>query len=372
VRIAFFTDTFCPQINGVTNTLNKLIEYLSDNNYDYLFFAPDYETDETNSKIIRFKGIRPHLYPDCRLALPQYSAVKQALQSFRPDIIHIVTELGIGYIGLKAARELKIPIIMSYHTNFDRYLKYYDLECFNKLLLTYMRWFHGFALKNLCPSYDTINDLKKQGYQNLDIWSRGIDCKMFSPCKRSESLRQQLNIGQRLAFLYVGRISAEKGLNTLLESIKRANKKYKNKICFVFTGDGPYIAELKSSGYDNLIFTGFKRGEELAKIYASCDAFVFPSGTETFGNVVLEAMASGLPVVCVDSGGITDFTNEQNAVICKYNDAKSISSGIKRLAESKNLRKKLSEQSLKTAAERSWSSVFDSLINNYKAAAQPY
>ncbi len=367
MRIAIFTDTFTPQINGVTNTLNRLRAYLNTHGHQTLFFAPDYGTHEADDpEVVRYRGIHPVFYPECCLAFPNPVEIRARLEAFAPDVIHVVTEFGIGYAGLKAARELDIPLVMSYHTNIDKYLTFYHLPHLVRPLNAYMKWFHSFARLNLCPSEDTKRRLREQGMENLDVWSRGIDASHFSPDKRSESLRQSLGAKDRLIFLYTGRISAEKGLDTLMESIRIINKRHGDSAMFVLTGDGPYTRTLQEMNIPNVAFTGFLSGEALARMYASSDAFVFPSGTETFGNVVLEAMASGLPVVCVDEGGITDFTSHMhNAAVCRCGNAQSLADGMERMIQDGFMRQRLAAASLATARARSWESIFAKLVRQY-------
>lgn len=375
MRIAFFTDSFDPQINGVTNTLKMLSRYLTRIGIPHLFFAPDYETGEADDgsfPIVRFKGITPRIYPECRLAFPSHTRILEELAAFKPDIVHIVTELGIGWAGLKAARALHLPIVMSYHTSFDKYLKYYHLQYLSRPLWAYMRWFHSFALVNLAPSRSTLLELTRNGMGDLALWPRGIDTVRFHPRHRSAEAREALGGDDKLIFLYVGRISVEKGLETLADSIALVNREYGGEVMWVFTGEGPYLPELTARNIPNAVFTGSRRGDELAAIYASADVFIFPSGTETFGNVVLEAMASGLPVVCTDSGGVTDFTaHDENAVVCPYGSASALAEAAVALLVDTGLRSRLRKQALETANGRTWDSVFESLMSHYEWAAQP-
>ncbi len=369
MRVAYFTDTFLPEINGVTNTLYQLSNYLCENNIENIFFAPNYESEcipQIKSRVEKFRGIKPSMYPECVLSFPSYRLHKSKIESFAPDIIHITTPLGIGHFGLRYAREYQIPVVMSYHTNFDRYLKFYDLEFLEHMLWGYLKWFYEKADIVLCPSNDTMLDLADRGFNKLGIWSRGIDADKFSPKHKNPKLRATLGNEGELLFLYVGRIAAEKNLDTLLESIELVNMTHSGKAKFIFTGDGPYMETLKSKNIPNIIMTGQKKGRELSEIYASCDAFVFPSGTETFGNVLLEAMASGLPSLCVNSGGVLDFAKDNvNSLICRCRDKTSIAEGIIKLIENEALRKKLAGGGLLTANAKSWNLVFGGLIQNY-------
>ncbi len=374
LRIAFFTDTFYPQINGVSNTLMVLSQYLTRTGIEHKFFAPDYESGEPEASgvpVVRFKGFSPHIYPDARLSFPPYSKILEQLSDFRPDVVHIVTELGIGWSGLRAARALNIPIIMSYHTSFDKYLQFYHMQYLSKALRAYMRWFHSFALVNLAPSRSTMQDLTRHGIPNLALWPRGIDLERFHPGHFSPKLRAEMGVTEEVVFLYVGRIAAEKGLRTLSDSIAQVNQRYGNRVKWIFTGEGPYLPELIARKIPNAIFTGTRRGDELAAIYASADVFVFPSGTETFGNVLLEAMASGLPVICTDSGGVTDFTeNHQNALVYKCGSVPELTRAIIKMLHPQN-RKVLGAKALETAKSRSWDAVLERLMLHYHYAAHP-
>lgn len=371
MRIAFFTDTFYPQINGVSNTLSYLSRYLRAKNIEHVFFAPDYgfDSDEcADLPVMRFKGFRPLIYPECRIAYVPLEKMTGLLSDFAPDVVHIVTEVGMGLAGLRAATALDLPIVMSYHTNFDQYLRFYHLTHFSEALWFYMKWFHSFALVNLCPSRDTLESMKQRGFQNLDIWSRGIDLERFSPSHFSPGLREKLGAGDRTVFLYVGRVSVEKGLDVLMQSIRSVNETHGDRVQFWITGNGPFLKEIESLNLPNVVFTGEKRGAELAQIYASADAFVFPSGTETFGNVLLEAMASGLPPICTDSGGVTDYTvHRENALVCRYGDPDSLSQAILSLLDPR-LRERIRLQALQTAKAKSWNAIFDSLMRHYAAA----
>ena len=371
MRIAFFTDTFYPQINGVSNTLSYLSRYLQGKNIEHVFFAPDYgfESDEcAGLPVTRFKGFRPMIYPECRIAYVPLEKMTGLLSDFAPDVVHIATEVGMGLAGLRAATALGLPVVMSYHTNFDKYLRFYHLTHLGEALWLYMKWFHSFALANLCPSRDTMESMKRRGFQNLGIWSRGIDLDRFHPSHNSPELREKLGAGDKTVFLYVGRVSVEKGLDVLIQSIRTVNESHGDRVQFWITGDGPFLKEIASMNLPNVVFTGEKRGAALAQIYASADAFVFPSGTETFGNVLLEAMASGLPPICTDSGGVTDYTvHGENALVCRYGDPGSLSQAIVELLDPR-LRERIRRQALYTAESRSWNAVFDSLMRHYAAA----
>ncbi len=374
MRIAYFTDTYLPQVNGVTNTLEKLGGYLAGRNIEHMFFAPEYPGNTITFReksVKRFKSVAFPLYPECRLSLPVYSGLYRYADRFKPDIVHLVTPLGIGMAGLKYARERGIPVVSSFHTNFDMYLKYYKLEYFHDSLWNFFKWFHGFSAVNFCPSEDTLKTLESKGIENLKIWSRGIETEKFNPLHRDELLRLSLGDEKRKNFLYVGRLAAEKDLDILMQSIDRINLIYPGKARFVLVGDGPHAKTLMHMAPENVLFPGYLKGRELAAMYASCDAFVFPSSTETFGNVVLEAMASGLPVITVDSGGVKDsMLHNCNGILCKPRDVESFTLAVEKLLTDEQLLDMMGKNARAYALTKSWDSVFSKLISDYRLVVE--
>lgn len=188
LRIAYFTDTYYPEINGVANTLSRLHQYLDDNQIQHIFFAPEYKEATAEDNILRFKGIQLPFSPNSRLALPftYHSLIKKRVLEFKPDLIHIVTEFTIGNEGLKIAKETGIPVVTSFHTNIDQYLQYFHAKLLEKPVKAYFKIFHSQALLTLCPSWQTYHHLLAQGYPNLDVWSRGVDTTCMHLQKEEE------------------------------------------------------------------------------------------------------------------------------------------------------------------------------------------
>lgn len=370
MKILYFTDTYLPQINGVTNTLEKLGKYLQGNETEYKIFAPYYDYKASlleDPHIHRFNSISLPAYPECRLSLPFYYNLCQLADKFNPDIIHLMTPVGLGITGLRYAQERNLPVVSSYTTSFDEYLKYYKLDFLNPILWTLFKWFHNSCKINFCPSKDTMNGLKYKGIKNLKIWSRGIDTETFSPSYRSEELRFKLNIQNKISILYVGRLAKEKDLDILMESIKILNNKYYNHIRFIIAGDGPYGNVLIKESPDNVSFTGYLTGTELSSLYSSCDIFAFPSSTETFGNVVLEAMASGLPVVGVKSGGVLDsIIDGYNGLLCTPRDSISFSECISSFLKDPEMLRRLGNNARNYSLKKSWNSIFNMLTYDYR------
>ena len=370
MKIAYFTDTYAPEVNGVTNTLSRLGKYLDEKQIKQLIFAPDYDEENIFCEsayrtIHRFAGITSSLSPRSRLAFPPFWKIDEICDMYEPDIIHVTTELGIGFRGMRYALSRNIPLVMSFHTNFSKYLKYHNLEFVQPVLENYLEWFHSFSARTLVPSRHTLAELFQKGYRNLGLWSRGIDRTSFNPGYRNEELRTKLG-KDKFIFLYAGRLSAEKNLDMLLGAAGSIERRFPGMTTFIFTGDGPYAEKIQNKGIPNVVLTGFKKGKELSEIYASADCFTFPSATETFGNVVLEALSSGLPVVSVCGGGITDFLiHNYNSLLCDPEDTVLFTENLVSVMQNKKLRSDLSINALKTAMTRDWDNVFNCLVDVY-------
>lgn len=366
MRIAIFTDTFFPQINGVTNTLGKMTEYFERNGIDYKIFAPKYD-EEVNYSAERFYSLKFFLYPDCRIAFPNIFKISQTLLEFRPDLIHLMTEFNMGITGLRYGKKNNIPIISNYSTNFSQYTDYYKLDFLKQSIWDYLKWFHNQSSLTLCPSFESQKILKQNDIGNTEIFSRGIDTAKFHPSNRDENLRKELGVEEKIVFLNVGRVSYEKDLDLLIESYGRLKLKYGKRISLIITGEGPYLNKCKAALPDDTIFTGFKTGQELSKIYASSDIFVCPSSTETFGNVILEAMASGLPVIGADAGGVKEtIMHNRNGLKFEARNSVDLENAMIELIEDPSLRERLRDMGIRSAGERSWHRIMGGLVGLYE------
>ncbi len=367
MKIAFFTDTYLPQINGVAKTLKKFVEYMDDTNIEYKIFAPKFEDQDIYENVIRSKSFKFLLYPQCRLSIPNYFSVSKVLDEFKPNLINVVTEFNMGLCGLKYAKSRNIPIVSSYETNITQYLQYYNLKILEYPSLKYFKWFHNKCDINFCPSKATKEMLAEQGFLNTAVWERGIENNLFSPEFKDDNFKKSLNAEGKLLFLYVGRVSPEKDLDIFLETADRLNKKYYDKIHFAIVGDGPSLKELKEKAPSNVSFTGFLTGKELAKAYASSDVFLFTSPTETLGFVVLEAMASGLALVSCNSGGVSDnLIDGYNGLACREKNADDFYAACEKMIIDELFRKKLSINARKFAITKDWNHTFDNLIKYYQ------
>ncbi len=367
MKVALFTDTYLPQINGVTNTLGKLVSYYEASGIEYKIFVPRYDMEQINENIERYYSLKFFLYPESRITFPNLFRMTGSLTEFRPDLIHLMTECNMGIAGLRYGKKHGIPTISNYTTNFSQYTNYYKINFLEQAVWNYMKWFHTQNDITLCPSHAAQELLKKHGIYNTDIFSRGIDSENFNPMYRNTEFRKSSGIDGKTVFLYVGRISVEKDLDILSESYNTIHEIYKDRIALIITGDGPYIRKCKSMFPDDTIFTGFKKGRELAEIYASSDIFICPSSTETFGNVVLEAMASGLPVIGADAGGVGEIIRHRNTGLkFQPRNTKELTGCMRMLLSDTKLRNTLQKNGREIGMNRSWNKIFDGLMDIYQ------
>jgi glycosyltransferase involved in cell wall biosynthesis len=372
MRVAIFTDTFTPQVNGVAKTLERLTRYFQKENIAYSVFAPQHTAED--NFVINVNKMRSIpltiLYPECRFAFPT-PRIKRELLAFKPDIIHIATPFNMGLCGLYYAKKLNIPVVGSYHTDFDAYLRYYKIEFLSNMLWNYLRWFHSHMQKNFVPSPETLHQLKKKEFQQLYIWGRGVDCTLFHPTYNKDLFRKKYNITAKYILSYVGRLAPEKDVDTLQTLIQTTNKE-RDDIHWLITGDGPLAKGLHENvSKTNVTFTGYLQGKDLAEVYASSDLMVFPSTTETFGNVVLESLACGTPVIGANSGGVKNIiTDGKTGFLCEPKNADSFLSSIYELLNNEEMRKQMSQDAHSYAATESWDEISSDLLMHYDDVIQ--
>ncbi|KGP92600.1 glycosyl transferase [Pontibacillus chungwhensis BH030062] len=370
MRVAFFTDTFTPQVNGVAKTLQRFVNYLDDQDVEYIVFAPGGDHQTLNMEQIKgFKSVPFYLYPECRLSLPNLSTIRKQLESFQPDLIHIATPFNIGFAGLYYGKKLGIPMVGSYHTNFDRYLEYYDLNILSKWVWKYMRWFHAPFRQTFVPSEETKRDLIQRGFRNISIWSRGVDCQLFHPNYDHRVVREMYHIDEPYILTYVGRLAPEKDLDVFLKIADSLPPSLKEQVHWLVAGDGPMDSELKAAAPKNMTFTGYVEGEHLARIYATSTLMVFPSRTETFGNVVLESMAAGTPVIGARAGGVQGIiTQDETGKLCTPGHVDEFIEAITDLLCREKVVKEMGVRARLYAKGCSWTSIFEDLLLQYEMA----
>jgi glycosyltransferase involved in cell wall biosynthesis len=308
MRIALFTETFLPKVDGIVTRLRHTVDHLQRDGNQVLVFAPEGGiTEHKGAKVYGVSGFPLPLYPELKMSLPR-PAIGYALEQFQPDIIHVVNPAVLGLSGIFYSKVLKIPLVASYHTHLPQYLQHYGLGMLEGLLWELLKGAHNQAELNLCTSTAMVKELSGHGIERVDLWQRGVDTEVFHPDLVNHEMRSHLtqNHPESPLLLYVGRLSAEKEIERIkpiLEAIPNAR--------LALVGDGPHRPALeKHFTGTNTFFVGYLMGKELGSAFASADAFIFPSRTETLGLVLLEAMAAGCPVVAARSGGIPDIVTD--------------------------------------------------------------
>lgn len=371
MRVALFTDTFLPDVNGVAKTLGRWIHFLESKGAECKVFAPNGEADdETNSKIVeRFYSIPFLLYPECRMAIPNPIHLKKKLTAFSPDIIHVATPFNLGLVGLRYAKKNRVPLVASYHTHFDQYLSYYKLQWMEPMLWRYMLWFHQECQKIYVPSESTRLHLEEKGLKQLEIWSRGVEVQRFHPFVDRARIWRQYDIPSgKFVILFVGRLALEKSVDVLMNTFFSLSEEVRAHSHLVITGEGPMYKPLleQYGAMPDITFTGFKQGKELSDLYAAADVFVFPSETETFGNVVLEAMASGTAVIGSAAGGVKDnIVHLETGLLCKPGDITEFVHAVELVYHNEEYRSKLSMAGRRYSLKQSWDHIFNELYESY-------
>jgi glycosyltransferase involved in cell wall biosynthesis len=364
MRIAFFTETFLPKVDGIVNTLCHLFDYLAQRGYESILFAPDGGVSRFgNTKVVGLSGIPFPLYPELRLVPPVFSVMNE-LSAFRPDLVHVVNPVSLGYIGIRHARKLKLPLVASYHTDVPGFAARWGMRFLCRPLMHFFRWIHNRADLNLCPSTITQRELVANGYHSVHVWSRGVDSELFHPQRHSLEWRQRLTDGEidKPLLLYVGRLSPEKRVDWLAPVLRQLPD-----VRLAIVGDGPARPYLERQFADCAVhFTGYLRHTDLAAAYASSDLFVFPAANETLGNVVLEAMASGLPVVAPRSGGLLDYVIDgETGLLFEPDHQNDLVIKVDRLVKSLEMARTFGKRGRERMAHNSWERVLDGLLAHY-------
>lgn len=315
IELALVTETFPPEINGVAMTLGRLATGLAARGHRVRVVRPRQQGESGSLQPggdLLLPGLPLPRYPELRFGLPAARQLARAWRAQRPDLVHVATEGPLGFSALAAARRLGIPAISSFHTNFHSYSRHYGIGWLHRGIAGYLRWFHNRTAGTLVPTAALAAELGAQGFRAVQVLSRGVDTRLFAPTRRSAVLRMQWEARpEDPVCLVVGRLAPEKNLDLAFKAFDaiRAERPNARMVC---VGAGPSAAAL-ARRHPEVQFCGMRRGEDLAAHYASADLFLFPSLTETFGNVVSEALASGLPVVAFDHAAagqlITDGRN---------------------------------------------------------------
>jgi len=325
------TETYPPEVNGVALTLAHLVRGLLARGHTVSVVHPEPRNRRTSggsgrgiySKATLIRGLPLPGYHDLQFGVPAGRLLRRSWRHHPPAAVYVATEGPLGWSAVRAARRLGIPAVSGFHTNFHHYCKHYGVGWLQSLALRYLRWFHNQTDCTLVANEDLRTRLQRAGFNNVSILERGVDSELFTPQRRCAELRSEWGSSDKdLVLIYVGRIAAEKNLDLAIEA-HRAMRRFNEGIKFVIVGDGPLRPALQRKNTD-LIFAGMQTGEQLAEYYASADIFLFPSETETFGNVTLEAMASGLVVIAYDyAGAKLHITHGETGVLVRFGDLKA-------------------------------------------------
>jgi glycosyltransferase involved in cell wall biosynthesis len=370
MRVTLVTETYLPQVNGVSRTLGQLVRHLGDRGDSVQLVHPDYGLASISDRTCLVRSLTLPFYQELHLPLPPFGRVHQAIERFRPDLVHIATEATLGLSVLRLARRLRIPTVSSFHTNFDQYSDHYRVGWAKGPIWRYLRWFHNQTLETYVPSRTTIAALEARGFDRLVLWPRGVDGTLFRPDRPGRSaLRQALGFApDDLVIATVSRIAAEKNIDYLADALGRVSQA-RPDIRLLFVGDGPERAKLERLMGDRATFVGYRVGDDLADHYAAADLFAFASLTETFGNVILEAMASGLPVVAIRAGGVGDIVNPgvTGALVAPNALPDEFASALYPLIDDSVLRNRTSEAARAYALAQSWGAIMETLRLRYQA-----
>jgi len=326
LRVAVVTETYPPEINGVAMTISRMIAGLQQRQHQIQLIRPrqsqhDNAASGPNFEEVLQRGLSIPRYDSLKMGLPAKQAMLRLWSLKRPDLVHIVTEGPLGWSALAAALKLKLPCSSDFHTNFHSYTKHYGIGWLKQPIAGYLRKFHNRTGCTLVPTASMLQDLEEQGYLNVRIVARGVDTLLFNPARRSEALRRHWNVEpHQPVAIYVGRLAPEKNLPLVVQAFE-ALRSVRPDARLVLVGDGPARNALQAAN-PGFIFAGMRSGEDLGAHYASGDVFLFPSITETFGNVTIEAMASGLAVVAYDCAAAAQYIqNGRNGALAAFDDA---------------------------------------------------
>lgn len=362
LRIAVVTETWPPEVNGVAMTLAKLVQGLSHRNHDVQLIRPrqtktDSPTNATSLEEVLMRGMPIPRYPELKLGLPSKKTLVKTWTLRRPDVVHIATEGPLGWSALQATKVLKLPVTSDFRTNFHSYSKHYGVGWLRKPIVAYLRKFHNATACTMVPTRELMRTLSENGFANLKVVSRGVDTKLFNISKRDTSLRSSWGATDNTKVLIsVGRMAPEKNLDQVIktyEALKVTGQAFK----LVMVGDGP-LKEQFQKRYPEIIFPGMLSQTNLAAYYASSDLFIFPSQTETFGNVTLEALASGIPVLAFDCAAARDWVQTGvNGWLVAENNPEGFAAQAVSIFKSKDLLDQITQSTRQQVVHLDWDQI---------------
>jgi phosphatidylinositol alpha 1,6-mannosyltransferase len=368
MKVVFFTESLLPHVDGVSRTLAQLFGFLEQRGVDFRVYSPFVPGPEVawSERVRPVRFVRFPLYPDYRVSIPFAPALWRELREWGPELVHVVSPTPMASRAQRWAAQAGVPVVTSFHTHFVSYFRYYGVPWLEGLGWRMLRRFYARCERVYVPSESMIAELTEQGIGRTELWSRGIDLARFGPEHRSRELRTLVGAGEETpVLLMVSRLVKEKDMADLVE-MEHALRRRGNTHRLVLVGDGPMRAELEAALPD-AYFAGHQSGEALARWYASGDVFVFPSTTETFGNVVVEAQASGLPTVVVNRGGPPDQVRHgENGWIARANDPADLADRVEVLLRDGEARRRMGRAAREGAQERDWAAINGRLLDSYR------
>lgn len=383
LRLAVVTETYPPEVNGVAMTIARLVEGLRARNHSIQLVRPRQDKTETTGAAdsdtgfheVLMRGLPIPRYPHLKMGVPSKKALTELWSLRRPDLVHIVTEGPLGWSALQAAKRLKLPVTSDFRTNFHAYSQHYGVGWLHRPIVAYLRKLHNQTLCTFVPTEGLRQNLLAHGFENLKVAARGVDTTLFSPAKRSTDLRRQWGATDATrVVLSVGRLAAEKNLATVVAAYEALQQTTPDSR-MVVVGDGPERKALQARCPD-AVFAGTQLGEALAAHYASSDVFLFPSTTETFGNVTTEAMASGLAVLAYDYAAAAEYIRHgDNGLLAAFNHTADFVAQAATLAANAAQVRALGVQARQTALGLGWerivAQVEQAMLAELRNAAQP-
>ena len=368
MRIVFFTESLLPLVDGVSHTLGHLFDSLEAEGIDFRVYAPFVPPDHISwhGQARRVRSFTFPLYRDYRVSVPGGRRVAAELDAWQPDIVHVVSPTPMAIWAQQYARARGIPVVATFHTHFVAYFPYYGVRALERVGWSILRWFYGRCTATFAPSASIVDELHAHGIDNVFLWSRGVDARCFAPSWRDDALRARLGVDERTPLvLLVSRLVREKDLADLVEMdaiLRGRGHSYR----LALVGDGPMRQQLQEE-LPHAHFAGHQTGPALSRWYASADIFVFPSTTETFANVVQEAMSSGAPAVVSDRGGPQSVIEPgRSGFVARSNDPADFADQVERLLTDADLRLAMSRAARTRAQDRSWQAVNAVLIREYR------
>jgi phosphatidylinositol alpha 1,6-mannosyltransferase len=373
LRVAIFTGNYNHIKDGVSLTLNRLVKYLEEQGIAVLVVGPtiDDPVIDHQGEFVAAPSLPMPGRPEYRVTVGFPDEIQQRLEEFDPTIFHIATPDLLGFRAMRYAQAHDIQIVASYHTHFTSYLKYYNLDMLEMLGWKYLRWFYSQCKHIYVPSPSMADELKEAGIEgDLRIWARGVDTELFNPKYRNMDWRREQGFADdEKVVTFVSRLVWEKGLQTFVDTIKRLQAEDSN-IRALVVGDGPVKKELEFM-LPQAVFTGFLEGADLATAYASSDVFLFPSDTETFGNVTLEALSSGVPAVVADATGSRSLVEPGiNGYWAPPRKTKEFAKGVQQILSDPDEYQQMSKAARQKALAYSWEKINGNLVEYYKEALE--